>query len=387
MPKNIVICCDGTGNEVSDTNSNVVKLYSTLTISAEQVGYYHPGVGTLGAPNASTWMGKQWTRLKGLGFGYGLMTNIGDAYRYLMNTYEEGDRIFLFGFSRGAYTARALAGMIHMYGLLCPGNEGLIPYITTMFARHSRNQGGMKHTFQVAEIFKSDFSRDCVLHFVGVWDTVSSVGWVWSPVVLPYSGRNPIVRTGRHAVSIDERRCYYRDNLWGPLFEKSDSEFRIDQDIKQVWFSGVHSDVGGSYAEAESGLSKITLEWMLAEASAFGLVIDSRKAAVVLGRDPKTEAFMPDFVSPDPKAMLHKSLRGFWWILELFPHTHYDKQIHKLRWRIPFGVRRHIPDGAILHDSVLERKNSGIGYNPPNLPSQYSVEPRKNFPLSKAAAE
>jgi len=377
MPRNIVICCDGTGNEVSDTNSNVVKLYSTLEINAQQLGYYHPGVGTMGSPNALTWVSKQWTRLKGLAFGYGLMANVGDAYRFLMDNYQEGDQVFLFGFSRGAYTARALASMIHMYGLLCPGNQGLIPYVTRMFAQRTRNAAGKAHTLQVAEIFKSDFSRDCDLHFVGVWDTVSSVGWVWDPVVLPFLGQNPIIRTGRHAVSIDERRCYYRDNLWGsPL---------SDQDLKQVWFAGVHSDVGGSYAESESGLSKLTLEWMLTEASACGLKVDLQRASMVLGRTPKTASFMPDYVRPDPTAMLHKSLHGFWWVVEFLPHTHYDKQQKQVRWRIPVGVRRYIPEGSVLHESVEQRINANSGYKPPNLPAKYSVERRRDFPAAQVA--
>jgi uncharacterized protein (DUF2235 family) len=103
--RNIVICCDGTGNEFGDENSNVVKLYATLEINDRQVGYYHPGVGTMGAPNARGPISREWSRVKGLAFGAGLMDNVSDAYRYLMNTYREGDRIFLFGFSRGAYTA------------------------------------------------------------------------------------------------------------------------------------------------------------------------------------------------------------------------------------------------------------------------------------------
>src|SRR5580698_4024671 len=119
MSKNIVICCDGTGNAFGgDSNSNVVKLYSTLLINDEQVGYYHPGVGTMGAPNARNWVEKQWSRVKGLAFGAGLLGNVADAYRYLMDLYADGDRVYLFGFSRGSYTARTLAGMLHMYGLL-----------------------------------------------------------------------------------------------------------------------------------------------------------------------------------------------------------------------------------------------------------------------------
>ena len=137
--KNIVICCDGTGNEFGDNNSNVVKLYATLEINDKQIGYYHPGVGTMGSPSARNKLEAKWDVLKGMAFGAGLMPNVGDAYRYLMDTYNDGDDIYLFGFSRGAYTARALAGVLHMYGLLCPGNDGLIPYVTRMFAHASKN--------------------------------------------------------------------------------------------------------------------------------------------------------------------------------------------------------------------------------------------------------
>src|ERR1700758_2914741 len=154
MAKNIVICCDGTGNEFGTHNSNVVKLYATLIVDGRrQVGYYHPGVGTMGAPTAPNRLSRAWSTVMGLAFGAGFLTNVEDAYRYLMNVFEDGDQVYLFGFSRGAYTVRALAGVLHMYGLLCPGNEGLIPYITQMFARRTRRAGGTTHTFQVAEGF------------------------------------------------------------------------------------------------------------------------------------------------------------------------------------------------------------------------------------------
>ncbi|MFL6354698.1 MAG: DUF2235 domain-containing protein [Bryobacteraceae bacterium] len=368
MPKNIVICCDGTGNEFGDCNSNVVKLYSTLVIDASQLGYYHPGVGTMGAPTARNRLEKEWTRLKGLAFGNGFISNVGDAYRFLMDAYAEGDNVYLFGFSRGAYTVRALAGVLYMYGLLCPGNDGLIPYITRMFAQHSRKGGGMKESFDVAHNFKQTFSRDCPLHFVGVWDTVSSIGWVWDPVVLPYSARNPEMRIGRHAISIDERRCYFRDNLWGVPF--------AGQDIKQVWFAGVHSDVGGSYPEAESGLSKITFEWMLVEATAAGLLVDPYRANVVLGRTPPPEPWMPSYVEPNATAPMHQSLRGAWWILEVLPHRYVDKSSGGpiVHWRIPMGSRRTIPDGSMIHSSVFAR---GEGYR---VPTQHEIEPTVPFP-------
>src|SRR5262245_49836813 len=133
MPKNIVICCDGTGNEYGQNNSNVIKLYQALRRDADQTAYYHPGVGTMGAKSALTVAGKAWTKFRGLAFGYGLSENIADAYQYVMRTFEPDDRIFIFGFSRGAYTARALCGMLQMFGLLTRGNEGLIPYAIRLF--------------------------------------------------------------------------------------------------------------------------------------------------------------------------------------------------------------------------------------------------------------
>ncbi len=362
MPKNIVICCDGTGNEFEDNNSNVVKLYGTLIIDGHsQIGYYHPGVGTMGSPTARNRVEKAWSMLMGLAFGSGILDNIGDAYRYLMDFYEDNDRVFLFGFSRGAYTARALAAVIYMYGLLRPGNQGLIPYILRDFAQKTRAKGGMAQTFEIAKGFKATFSRHCPMHFVGVWDTVSSVSWVWDPLKLPYTARNPDMVTGRHAVSIDERRCYYRNNLWGDPYP--------EQDIKQLWFAGVHSDVGGSYPELQSGLSKITLEWMLQEATAAGLLIDASKADAILGISP-----LNDTIAPNPKGCLHKSLHGLWWILEFLPHSYYDYKARKKKWRIPRGARRAIPEGSVVHSSVVARMQAKIGYSPENLPKNYTVD-------------
>jgi uncharacterized protein (DUF2235 family) len=364
VAKNIVLCCDGTGNEFGDRNSNVVKLYSTLVIDSErQVGYYHPGVGTMGAPSAHNKISKAWSVLMGLAFGAGLLANVGDAYRYLMNVYEDGDKVFIFGFSRGAYTARALAGVLHMFGLLCPGNDGLIPYIIRLYAKRTRSAAGMTHTFQVATGFKATFCRQCPLHFVGVWDTVSSVGWIWDPVKLPYTAQNPDMANGRHAVSIDERRCYFRNNLWGAELP--------GQSLKQVWFAGVHSDIGGSYTEAESGLSKITLEWMLCEALPAGLLVDSLKAEQVLGRIPP-----PPPTAPDPKAETHNSLTWAWWILEFFPHSYYDPVLKRAKWRIPFGARRFIPEESVLHVTVDEKLRLDQKYRPPNLPANSKTEPR-----------
>jgi len=357
MYKNIVVCCDGTGNEFGgDCNSNVVKLYSTLIFDQTQQGYYHPGVGTMGSPTARSWMDKKWSQLKGLAFGAGLLPNVADAYRYLMDSYEPGDKVFLFGFSRGSYTARALAGVLHMYGLLSPGNDGLIPYVMRMYAKKSRKEAGRKETFETADDFKATFSRDCPVYFEGLWDTVSSVGWITNPVVLPFAARNPSMQIGRHAVSIHERRCYYRQNLWGAPFQ--------GQNMKQVWFTGVHSDVGGSYPESQSGLSKITLQWMLQESESAGLKIDHKRASAVLNKR----------TSPDPGGEIHPSLKGAWWILEFLPHKYVDMsgELPVARWRIPFGAHRRIPRNSVIYELSKDHLDK--------WDDSFQVEPASSYP-------
>ncbi len=351
MSKNIVVCCDGTGNDFDDptTDSNVVKLFEALVINDAQVAYYHPGVGTMGSPKARGWHDFHWTRIKGLAFGAGLLDNIADAYRYLMDTYVEGDRIFILGFSRGAYTARALAGVLHVFGLLWPQNEGLIPYILRLYAKLAKAAKAQnKSSLSPEENFKYAFSRVPAVHFCGVWDTVSSYGWISAPIVLPFAGQNTSIKTGRHAVSMDERRCCYQDNLWGAP--------REGQDVRQVWFSGVHSDVGGSYPEPTAGLSKIALEWMLLEARAAGLLVDDARAQIVLGfTDPIPHPFMPRYVQPDNNTDAHQSLKGFWWILELIPRKYWSADGSS--WRLPLGRRRTIPQGSLIHESVVTGKH------------------------------
>jgi len=364
MPKRIVICCDGTGNsfENLDEDSNVVKLYSSLVINNEQRGYYHPGVGTMGAQNSIGRLGRAWSKLKGLAFGAGLLDNVGDAYRYLMDTYADGDEIFLFGFSRGAFTVRALASLLHVFGLLCAGNQGAIPYILRMYSTRSRQAKHKRRTFDVDLAFQWQFSHteEVRIRFCGVWDTVSSYGWIYDPIKLPFLGSNPIIDIGRQTISIDERRSFYQDNLWGHPWP--------GQDLRQVWFSGVHSDVGGSYPERESGLSKITLEWMLREAAGAGLLIDRAKAETVLGRRPASIDVpgLPAYVTPDNNAMRHNSLHGAWWALECLP----QRDAHPgRRWYIPLGRRRIIPPGSLIHESTLTGR-----WRPKDLPA-HSVEP------------
>ena len=199
MPKNVVVCCDGTANEFARDRTNVVKLFYTLIHDpSRQVAFYHPGLGTMEAAGALTTLSRKLTKLAGLAIGYGLEADIRDAYVFLMNYFQEGDRLFLFGFSRGAYTARAVASLLHMYGLIRKGDEPLVPYAIRMQmainrAKPKANQPSqVSALFKLADEFKAHFSgTPCNPYFVGVWDTVSSVGWIENPLRLPYTANNP----------------------------------------------------------------------------------------------------------------------------------------------------------------------------------------------------
>src|SRR5262249_37740483 len=231
---------------------------------------------------------------------------------FLMESYsaDDDDQIYIFGFSRGAYTARALGAMLFLYGLLRTGDRTLIRYVARLFRTPD------KTVFSLAREFASIFSTPCRIYFVCVSDTVSSIRW-WHPLSLPHTAYNPEIHVFRHAVSIDERRCYFWQNLW-----RADKT-QPSQDVKQVWFAGVHSDVGGGYPEKESGLSKIALEWMIREGEAAGLLVDRTKVDTVLGK--RGGPLMP----PDPTACQHESLIGWWWLPEYLPKRHWNRTTEK----------------------------------------------------------
>jgi uncharacterized protein (DUF2235 family) len=365
MPKNLVLCCDGTANEFAEDRTNVVKLFFTLVRDpAAQVAYYHPGLGTMEPPGTLTQTTRIATRLAGQAFGYGLESDIRDVYIFLMNNFAECDRVFLFGFSRGAYTARAVASLLRMYGLISKGNDALVPYaIRMLMAIHAiDSKGGSrsleeKRYFTLAADFKGTFSaRICKPWFVGVWDTVSSVGWYENPLRLPYTGDNSDIEIGRHAIAIDERRAFFRTNLWMP---KGPPPLSGPLDLKQVWFPGVHGDVGGGYPETESGLSKIALQWMLKEAMAAGLLISPGNMEVVLGKT-GTDAV------PDASAIMHRSLRGLWWLAEILWKRHYNWAKQKWERRPNLGRRRTIPPNSLVHESAYQRGDDYAKRLPPD---------------------
>jgi len=347
--KNIVVCCDGTSNEFAADQTNVVKLFYALDQSSgAQVAYYHPGIGTMEPPGALTIWERYGTRLLGLAFGYGLRADVRDAYVFLMNTYTPGDQIFLFGFSRGAYVVRAVASLVHAYGLIPAGNEPLVPYaVRNLIAvGRKRTPTAARDALKLAEEFKDTFgaARRCTIHCVGIWDTVSSVGWIENQLHLPFTADNPSIAHGRHAVAIDERRAFFRSNLWR---ESPEIAIHGPKEIKQVWFPGVHCDVGGGYTESGSGLSKVTLKWMLDEATVLGLRIDQDRADRILGQSD------PSLIKPNPAAPPHNSLKWYWLPAELVPKRHYSWSKQAWERRMNLGRRRNIPPGSLVHTSVL----------------------------------
>ncbi len=352
MAKNIVVCCDGTGNEYGHNRTNVLKLYSALDLSSKtQVGFYDPGVGTFSLKPMMTKPGVLFQKSLGLAFGAGLRVNVIEAYRFLVNTFEAGDRIFIFGFSRGAYTARVVAALIKGTGILRPEFANLIPY-ALRYIEAPRDKPDWKRLRGFRKRFAIATNPDQV--FVGVWDTVSSVSWLWDRLYYLYTHKNEAVDIVRHAVSIDERRAFFRTNLLHPAVD--------GQDFKEVWFSGVHCDVGGGNPDEKSGLSQLALEWMLVEAREKGLLVDTAKAQHELERGS----------GPDPKAAVNPSLKGWWWLCEGVPRLSYNRGVWGVR--INFARRRPMKGEVTVHQSVDIRMKSGSDV-PGNLPTEFKIEP------------
>ncbi|MBI2791188.1 MAG: DUF2235 domain-containing protein [Gammaproteobacteria bacterium] len=327
MAKNIVVCCDGTGNEFGIHNSNIVRISQLCVYQEEgpgnQIVYYDPGIGTLDLPSES-FIDKYWTsKILGEGFGYGLEENIKDAYLFLMEKYQEGDRVFLFGFSRGAYTVRALAGMLSKLGLLRNGSENLYPYVSQIYRR--------KDYKIIADQFKQSFCVECKPWLIGVFDTVAALGTFYRKKVFPNGVLNADVKYGYHALSIDEKRKPFQPFLWEKTTDIP------DQIIEQVWFAGVHSDIGGGYTA--TGLSDIALKWMLKKAQSKGLFLKDN---------------WEDQVHPDPLGKMHESYNLWWKIIG------------------PGSKTRTILPNSLIHRSVFTRMEHNNNYHPA-LPNDYTI--------------
>ena len=379
--KNLVVCCDGTDNEFGENNTNVVRLLSlALKQDERQIVFYEPGLGTFPAAGAWTPLQQKLTKLLGSAFGFGLSHNIAVCYDFLVSNYRPGDRIYLFGFSRGSYTARVLAALIHVCGLMRTKNANLAPYVFKLFRKEAtkakkKNDKAERRTgkklpleLPVCDEFKRVFSVEAPIHFIGVWDTVSSVGTIFDPFKLPYTRWNPSVEAVRHAISIDEKRKFFRTNLW--------SSSQQSTDVSQVWFAGVHADVGGGYPEAQSGLAKIALAWMLEEAAPAGLRIDEASLPTVFPEPDAHAGLAP----PDPAAPMHDELDHWYWrLLQWVPRRYWarDPESGQFRrhWNFsPRAMPRFIPPDADIHPSVCERKREVGDYDPVNLPKDQCSE-------------
>lgn len=350
--KRLVLCCDGTWNRADQEHdgvpcpSNVVRLAFRVANhdgTIPQIVYYDQGVGT----------GNIIDRLTGGAFGDGLEENIYDAYRFLIGNYEAGDELFVFGFSRGAFTARSLGGLIRKCGILKRASVARYREAIALYRNDERPDHPNPTRFR--ESHSATGSDPITIHFMGVWDTVGALG-------IPLRGLrwltrrqhqfhdtelSKIIRNGYHALAIDEHRGPFEPTLWTHRPKEG-------QTVEQVWFCGAHSDVGGGYVE--HGLADVALEWMIEKAVSAGLALHE-------------EAVRAYPIDPKPDGVLHNSKRGLYVLTPGLER--------------PIGLVRS-PSGAVtmegdptqlVHRSVRERWEATPGYRPAELRKYYERNP------------
>ncbi len=326
---NIVICADGTWNRPEediekDHPTNVLKLARGIApggANGKQHVFYDWGLGSYhsGLSAGAT--------------GRGIHKNILDGYRYIVQNYANGDDIYLFGFSRGAYTVRALCGLINNCGIIKRNDARLIQQAWEIYKSPSKKNhpGG-----SAATNFRSNHCHPSrKVHFVGVWDTVGALGIPISLMGM-FDGNDEFydnrmgsnVSYARHALAIDERREDFAPTIWQP---------KPGVDLKQVWFAGSHADVGGSYEPDDDGtaIADVPLKWMLNEASSAGL---------------RTENHVKTAITDGTLAKLHESRR----------------KLYRFRGKLDRDlVYPDIP--TRIHPSVKTRYESDLDYRPPQL--------------------
>ena len=253
MSKRIIYCADGTWDS-SRNDTNVYALFKALSTTANQLPFYDDGVGA---------EGNLFERFAGGAFGLGLWQEVKEGYTAIAHVYEVGDEVYLFGFSRGAYTARSLGGMIAAAGLPAANFDDALVDLAFNAYRDKDDRAEILASLDKYKLF------DAKIRMIGVWDTVGSLGipslvGAVDPILYGFldTSLHPDVLNAYQALAIDERRREFPATLWT-------STPVPGQTIEQVWFAGVHCDVGGSYSE--TGLSDITLSWMMAKGKALGL--------------------------------------------------------------------------------------------------------------------
>lgn len=368
MSKNIILCADGTGNARGRTHgTNVGRLFKAVDPNkGKQVAVYDDGVGT-----------HRVKALKLIGgvFGWGLKANVIDLYEALCRRYEPGDRIYIFGFSRGAYTARLLAGLVCTCGVIkvqrSADGDGVAkgkPLETAAeeaYGSYRKNRRWNGETSSSpAERFRKTYSVDkdaahdahdqrIHVRFVGVWDTVGAVGlpidemaesldavanFIFSDKVL-----SPLVDKGCHAIAIDDQRHTFHPEMW-----QQDDTIAADgrERTEQVWFAGMHSNVGGGYPKDE--LAYVPLVWMMKRAAANGMTFDE-----TVFEDYRRQA--------NPIGRMYNSRAGLAMGYRYNPRNMED-------------IRRAAGIDTIkIHASVADRLFSGFAaYGPANFPSRFT---------------
>jgi uncharacterized protein (DUF2235 family) len=368
MPKTLVICSDGTGN--SDTGkvpSNVKRLFDLIVQDGpDQVATYDNGVGTDPRQRGENLFTYWRNHLAELCFGKGIAQNLLELYTWLIERYQPGDHVFLFGFSRGAFTVRALAGLVHVCGLLRLEHIELAPDAVHLYEGSEeriivrRREKGLPAAFcqnetdhgaadPVAQAFRTQYCQPCQLNFLGIWDTVKAYGWI-RPKSFPALRHNRSVRKVRHATALDERRALFQMTGWS----------EDHPDVKEVWFAGDHADVGGGHKDGNSPLTDASLRWMLGEATRDQLLLKPEARDAV-------EAITSGSAGASRTQARSLWIRRGFVLLDLFPREELDNAVYPpLRpWRIfwPNGARKpgdHLFHGTVcVHRTVDDRMRAG----------------------------
>lgn len=383
-PKRIILLSDGTGNSAAALfKTNVFRLYQAIDLSRrDQVAFYDDGVGT------STF--KPLAMLGGA-FGFGLKRNVLDLYVQLSRTYRPGDRLYMFGFSRGAFTIRILAGLVLKQGLVAPSSDAEMQRNAhAAFRRYRRGFASKTPVFQ-AILTASRALRDVVIgvldrlrghkrvfghhrdtieiRFMGLWDTVAAYGLpideltrAWDalfPLSVPDRDLHPRVRKACHALALDDERNTFHPVLWNEALEPVADRI-ADERISQLWFAGMHSNVGGSYPL--DGLAYVTLDWMMLQCGDGG----------PLGADGlRFNPSEPERIRllADPDAPMADSRRGLGGSYRYRPRKLAELALDTLDPKNPLLIHR-----IKIHESVMRRIASGVtGYAPIVLPERYAV--------------
>lgn len=347
MTRRLVVCCDGTWNRPDHLNRGVAAPTNVCKVAlgvadkdaegVSQLLYYQPGVGT-----------RRFERIRGGAFGLGLSRNVRDCYRFLVENYQPGDELYFFGFSRGAFTARSTAGLVRNAGILRRAHADRVKDAYSLY----RSRKDRAHPRGIeARIFRRMYSHEEIgIRFIGVWDTVGSLGIPIDGVRLPLTDKlwgfhdtelSSHVRFAYQALAIDEKRGPFPPTLWKKQQDAS------EQTLEQVWFSGVHCDVGGGYRDP--ALSEIALLWMVARASECGLGFASDHFLSPSGAVDGERRALGEVTAPDALGRINESRRGFYRLLP--------------------AHRRAIaePDNSAVASSAVRRHEKIANYAPAGL--------------------